>query len=74
MNGSPVSDVRAKDAAEFWARLDESLADGSCLGTTLSKRRPGAADSPEKLIDPPDCHQGGARLSVGLAAGQPRDA
>ena len=33
---------------EFWAQLDGALADGSCLGTTLSKRRSAAVEVPEK--------------------------
>lgn len=35
---------------EFWTLLDGSLADGSFLGTTFSKRRPNAIQSPERLI------------------------
>jgi SAM-dependent methyltransferase len=58
MNGPSASGGQANGDAEFWARLDQSLADGSCLGTTLSKRRPGAADSPVKLIIRPTVIKG----------------
>ena len=58
MNSPPVSDVLAKDAAEFWTLLDTSLADGSCLGTTLSKRRPGAEHNSVKLVIRPTVVKG----------------
>jgi len=35
---------------EFWALLDGSLADGTFLGTTFSKRCTNAVQSPEKMI------------------------
>jgi hypothetical protein len=58
MNSPPVSDVLAKDAAEFWSLLDTSLADGTCLGTTLSKRRPGAEHNSVKLVVRPTVVKG----------------
>jgi SAM-dependent methyltransferase len=43
--------------AEFWGHLDAALADGSCLGTTLSKHRGG--DGPERLVVRPTTVKGG---------------
>jgi SAM-dependent methyltransferase len=53
-----MSHRQTNGATEFWAQLDQSLADGSCLGTTLSKRRPEAADSPDKLTVRPTTVKG----------------
>lgn len=65
MNGSPpgpvVVSLLVNSAADFWARLDESLADGSCLGITLSKRRPSAVESPEKITIRPTLVKGEPR-------------
>ena len=53
-----MSRLPTNGAAEFWTQLDQSLADGSCLGTTFSNRRPDAADSPEKLTVRPTIVKG----------------
>jgi SAM-dependent methyltransferase len=43
--------------AEFWSQLDAALADGSCLGTTLSQQRGG--DGPQRLVVRPTTVKGG---------------
>jgi|HubBroStandDraft_6_1064221.scaffolds.fasta_scaffold04598_8 SAM-dependent methyltransferase len=60
MNGPSPTGVLANGAADFWIRLDESLADGTCLGTTLSKRRPATDDIPEKFTVRPTVIKGAA--------------
>lgn len=42
--------------AEFWEQLDAALADGSCLGTTLSQRRVG--EGAERLVVRPTTVKG----------------
>jgi SAM-dependent methyltransferase len=63
MNSTPiespgVSGLSADVAAEFWTQLDQALADGSCLGATLSKRRPDSPELSEKLTLRPTIAKG----------------
>jgi SAM-dependent methyltransferase len=58
VEGPTASAPRTHETAEFWTRLDQSLADGSFLGATLSKRRPDAAEHPEKITIRPTVVRG----------------
>jgi hypothetical protein len=49
MSGSSPAAIVAEHAAAFWARLDQSLAAGTCLGATFSKHRPGLVGAPDKI-------------------------
>ena len=47
----------SENDAEFWQQLDTALANGSCLGTTLSQHR--GDDGPERLVVRPTTVKGG---------------
>src|ERR1700749_4003910 len=48
----------ADTATAFWARLDQSLAEGTCLGAAFSKHRPGLVGAPDKVTFRPTLIKG----------------
>jgi SAM-dependent methyltransferase len=63
MNSTPiqspaVSDLNSDPVAEFWTQFDQALADGSCLGATLSKRHSTSPELPEKFTVRPTVVKG----------------
>ena len=58
MSASSTSGANPETAAAFWARLDPSLADGTCLGATFSKHRPGLVRLPDKITFRPTLIKG----------------
>jgi hypothetical protein len=58
MNASPATGATADTTAAFWARLDQSLAEGTCLGATFGKHRPGIIGAPDKVTFRPTLIKG----------------
>ncbi len=58
MSASSPGGTLAESAAAFWARLDQSLAEGTCLGATFSKHRVGLVGAPDKITFRPTLLKG----------------
>ena len=58
MSALSTSGANPETAAAFWARLDPSLADGTCLGATFSKHRPGLVWCADKITFRPTLIKG----------------
>jgi SAM-dependent methyltransferase len=58
MSASSPGNTIAEATAAFWARLDQSLAEGTCLAATFSKHRAGLVGAPDKLTFRPTLSKG----------------